>query len=345
MKRFLFLFSILFALSNVAVANEDVSFVSDNLLLKGTLSLPKATPKAAIVLVCGSGKQSRDEDVLGFPVFKTLAEHLNDQGYAVLRYDKRGCFLSEGADIPATGEDYTKDATAAVGYLHTRKELSNLPIGILGHSEGGTSAAKLASDKTTVSFAISMAGPAVDGYHLLLEQIEWANRFRLNADEEQIEKKLNQQRAVMDAAISGDDETVKALIESFVREEASQTSQPISEEYIATIVEQLTNTMISPWMRHFLTHNAAVDWANSEVPTLTIFGEKDTQVSVRQNRPPMEQAAKKSGNKHFTIVEIKGANHLFQEANTGDVSEYGSLPKAFAPDFLKTLDEWLDRVV
>ena len=35
------------------------------------------------------------------------------------------------------------------------------------------------------------------------------------------------------------------------------------------------------------------------------------------------------------------ANHLYQQAGTGSVAEYGTLPKAFVPGFLDTLGQWL----
>jgi hypothetical protein len=55
----------------------------------------------------------------------------------------------------------------------------------------------------------------------------------------------------------------------------------------------------------------------------------------------MEAALNAAGNTDFTIVTIPGANHLFQAAETGAIEEYGTLPKAFTPEFLPTVTDWI----
>jgi hypothetical protein len=86
---------------------EDVTFddAAAHVTLAGTLTLPPGDGRfPAVVLVSGSGPNTRDETVAGHEVFLVLADDLTRHGIAVLRYDKRGVGKSTG--------DYTKATTA-----------------------------------------------------------------------------------------------------------------------------------------------------------------------------------------------------------------------------------------
>lgn len=76
---------------------------------------------------------------------------------------------------------------------------------------------------------------------------------------------------------------------------------------------------------------------------LVLNGEKDLQVIADQNVPPIEAALKKGGNKDFRIVRLPGLNHLFQNAKTGLVQEYGQIDETLAPVFLETMTTWIRR--
>jgi hypothetical protein len=40
---------------------------------------------------------------------------------------------------------------------------------------------------------------------------------------------------------------------------------------------------------------------------------------------------------------IPNANHLFITAKTGSLKEYAGLPKEFAPGFLDSISDWLQK--
>ena len=76
-------------------------------------------------------------------------------------------------------------------------------------------------------------------------------------------------------------------------------------------------------------------------PVLALLGDKDVQVPAELDRKGMVAAFNRGRNKTATVKTIAGANHLFQAAKTGAVSEYAALPRAFAPEFLDVLTGWL----
>ena len=104
--------------------------------------------------------------------------------------------------------------------------------------------------------------------------------------------------------------------------------------------------MYSPWFRYFLQFDPAPVLAKSKNPVLAIFGEKDIQVLAEQNIEPMKRAlAKSRKSSDFSVVEIKGVNHLFQQCNTCTLAEYGELTETLSAETLQTIIDWLKAVV
>jgi pimeloyl-ACP methyl ester carboxylesterase len=335
---------------DVPYTDEDVTFDNGDITLAGTLSLPEGDgPHPAIVLISGSGPQDRDESLApaaDIKPFKLIADYLAREGIAVLRYDDRGVGESTGDFAAATSADFATDAAAAIDYLLTRDEIDSEQIGVLGHSEGGLAAAILGASNPNVSFIILMAGTGVNGRDVLLLQ----NR-KLLAAEGQTEEQIEQQIAFLEEAFplaeAGDRDALVALIREQVLNqvealsEAERASLGDLDTYADTVAEQQADSLISDWMQFFLNYDPAVDWAKVTVPVLAVFGGKDVQVDAEQNAEPLQAALEEAGNEDFEIVTLPNANHLFQEAETGGLSEYGRLPAEFTPDFLPTVAEWL----
>ena len=152
--------------------------------LAGTLTYPtgyKAGQRVPVVLmVTGSGPQSRDEEVFHHKPFLVLSDYLARHGIASLRYDDRGTGQSTGNYATATSRDLADDAACGLGYLKTLKQFSR--VGILGHSEGGGIAYMLGSEGRP-DFIVSLAGPACKIDTLMLLQLNALGRVQgLTAD-------------------------------------------------------------------------------------------------------------------------------------------------------------------
>lgn len=151
---------------------EEVRFVNptDGDTLAGTLTLPTSPgPHRAVVMITGSGPQSRDEPVMNHRPFLVWADALTRLGIAVLRYDDRGVGASTGNFNEARTADLARDVEAAVDYLRSRKEIDNQRIGLIGHSEGGMIAPMVAvSRPKDVSFIVLLAAPGLRGDSILV---------------------------------------------------------------------------------------------------------------------------------------------------------------------------------
>jgi hypothetical protein len=78
-----------------------------------------------------------------------------------------------------------------------------------------------------------------------------------------------------------------------------------------------------------------------ECPVLALNGEKDLQVSAKENLPAIEKALRSSGHNSIKTVKLPELNHLFQHCNTGLPGEYGTIEETFSPDALKIIADWV----
>jgi fermentation-respiration switch protein FrsA (DUF1100 family) len=112
--------------------------------------------------------------------------------------------------------------------------------------------------------------------------------------------------------------------------------------------EKLTdeiNLVLSPWWRYLLNYEPKSFLTKVKCSVLAINGEKDLQVAPKENLQGIEEALKEGGNENYTIMELKGLNHVFQSALTGAESEYAMIDETLAPVALKTISEWIKKQI
>lgn len=90
--------------------------------------------------------------------------------------------------------------------------------------------------------------------------------------------------------------------------------------------------------------NLRKDLREIACPVLALVGEKDVQVSSKRNLPAIESALKEVDNNVNFVKEIPGANHLFQTAKTGKVTEYVEIEETISPDVLVLVLNWIKEL-
>lgn len=332
---------------------EEVTFSNGPVRLAGTLTTPEGTgPHPAVILISGSGKQDRDETLLGFKPFAILADALTRRGVAVLRYDDRGVGGSSGDTLASTTAEFAGDVQAAMSLLRARSSIDGERIGLCGHSEGAIVASMVASSSPDeVAFVVLLAGPAVKGDRLLRAQAESLARTS-GADEAQVAAALESQNRLFTVVRANEG---WEQLERDLREEAlaqltelpdrqRQAIQDLDAFVEATVTAELEMAR-TRWYRFYLDHDPSVALELVQSPVLAVFGELDLQVPAAINTAALESAMRKAGNDDFTVSTIDGANHLFQKARTGAPSEYGVLEKQFIDGFMDLITGWVERQV
>ena len=181
-------------------SERDFSVGDGERALPGTLAMPKGNgPFPAVVLVHGSGPQDRDETMGPNKPFLDIARTLAAQGIAVLRYDKRTKARPQdfaGGNF-GVDDETTNDAVIAVDALRKTDDIDPKRIFVLGHSQGGMLAPRIAAVSGHVAGLILMAAPTRPLLDILIEQnrrlaalndgkIDDAERAAINAIIEQV---------------------------------------------------------------------------------------------------------------------------------------------------------------
>jgi len=312
--------------------------------LAGVLTLPSdKSVFPAVLLISSSGPQDRNETIFGHRPFLVLADYLTRQGIAVLRVDDRGVRESTGIFSRATIEDFASDALIGVEYLKTYKEINPKQIGLISYSEGGLIASIVAVKSSDVAFIVLMAGTGLTGEEVSCLQTDLISKA-MGASEQEIAKNRQFNEKMFSLIKEEEDneiakERLRQTIIAFLAELSDEEKDEISdlEEFLNTQLQSL----LSPWSRFFLTYDPKPILSKVKCPVFAINGEKDLQVSPKENLSAIEEALKEGGNQYYTIKELPGLNHLFQTAQTGLPSEYARIEETISPVALKIISDWI----
>lgn len=355
MANFSKFFVILFTLSGICVNfpvngaakyQDSVTVSNGDITLAGTLSTPEDKKASTVmILISGSGPQNRDSELMGFKPFKILSDSLTKEGFAVLRYDDRGVGASSGKRVmESTSEELATDVLAWVNYLKERNEFDY--IGLIGHSEGGVIAPKVAVASEAVDFIVLMAGYGFPGSTITAMQ-QKAILESSGFSDAYIKKAQQLNELVLGNAENFSEEELRDTATAKLKEmiplmpEQQRNSIADEEQFIGFQVMQMMMQLKSPWLKYYFSYDPIPTLKKVKCPVLMLFGSLDTQVPAEANQQIMTEALQAAGNDNYKAITLEKANHLFQKADTGAPSEYASLPKAFHPELIQAMVSWL----
>lgn len=167
-------------LDSTKAVERDIIVETDAFRLPGTLTLPrieKGRKVPCVILVHGSGPNDRDETIGPNKPFRDLAWLLAQHGIAVIRYDKRtkvygNNSVPKGRKLDMDTET-CDDALSAVRLAATLPEIARDSIFVLGHSQGGMMAPRIAQRSKDVAGIIILAGLARRFEDAIMQQSEY----------------------------------------------------------------------------------------------------------------------------------------------------------------------------
>ena len=299
--------------------DTDITMPATGFSLAGTIATPPETAGRmrypAVVLVAGSGPIERDGAVAGIPLFAQLAGALAEQGFTVVRYDKRGVGQSGGRTERATLQDYAEDVIAVVKWVAKRKDVDSRRIAVVGHGEGAAVAMLAAQREKKIAALVLLSAMGTAGDALILEQ-QRAALEQLQLPESESRAKIELQQKILAAAV------------------AQKGWEGIPAE-----VRELVDT---PWYRSVLMFDPAKVMPKIKQRLLIVHGSLDRQVPAHHADRLGALANAREKVLPTEIVHLPGANHLLVPAKTGEISEYGSLQAdSISPDVPRIVAEWL----
>lgn len=309
--------------------------------IMGTLTTPKS-PKALLILVSGSGWQNRDEYIMGHSPFWVLSDFLSNAGYAVFRYDDRPMQLFK----KSTTFDFVEDVDRIIAHFKQDNALKNVPVGVVGHSEGGLIAFMMAAKKRKVDFIISLAGCSEHISQVLLYQSEALLKLDTTITEEMRTASMNLNKKIYKALEDSKsaDKFTKFYVAEIERYNEMMKKNSEEENILSQseILSQLS-ALNSPWFRTLFSIYPEKYIRKINVPVLAMNGTKDLQVYYKTNLDILQKYLPE--NKYHKLISLNNLNHLFQEADTGSPYEYGKISQTFSPLAMNEILLWLNDLI
>ncbi|HEA67742.1 MAG TPA: alpha/beta fold hydrolase [Desulfobacterales bacterium] len=126
---------------------------SEGYKIEGNIHFP-VNHQSAPCVICSHGLFSSKES----PKFIAMAEQLAGEGFVAIRYDHRGCGMSEGKIEETTVSNRLKDLDSILDFVGERFSITRR-IGLFGSSMGGYISLLKAAQATLVSAVVVWATP------------------------------------------------------------------------------------------------------------------------------------------------------------------------------------------
>ena len=313
---------------------EEITISAGDFTVVGDLYIPvKGARHPVVVWVHGSGPLTRQMMV---PLLKPQIEVFLKAGFAFFIDDIPGSGSSKGT-ISNVYHDRTMILCQEVDTLKRSPDIIPSQIGVAGHSQAGVVMPLALKSSSDIAFMIAEACPAENATEqesYLLEKFMICENYP--PEEAQKAGKLNRQRYY--AENYKDYREAAEYINNHPAAQLLQIIIPLVAEDKFTPPDKSAGTFMDP-MKII---------AQTRIPVLALFGEKDNNVDPVQGVEAYRKALRAAGNKFYRVEMIPNANHLLYSTQTGCVRELmGQVQKGepdFAPGTLTVLAGWLEEL-
>ena len=283
-------------LQNYISTEIETENTEDKVLLKGTLIEPKSTYTNVVIIVPGSGKDTRNSHY-------RLTEKLLENNIAVYRYDERGCGLSTGKfnTISYTINDITNDLKFVYLNIKNQKILTGKKIGLLGHSLGGMSTIGILDKSITPDFLIQWATPVQKkGAFLKYQLTTGINKF----EEELIYNSLDEKLFVIDKinTVIFENKNDENLVLCKKIDKVSNEIGYKKKNYKRFTYANFLST------KELIKKDYEDNYKNCKIKLLYIIGENDKFIDAKKETELLESLK----NPNIEIRKIENLNHYLK---------------------------------
>ncbi len=284
--------------------------------LPGVLTMPNSTDLVpAVVMLSGSGPNDRDETIGPNKPFRDIAWGLATQGIATLRFDKRTLAAPQALDMTSLTikDEYLDDALAAIDQLRTNEGVDPNRVFLLGHSEGGYVAPRVAAaagDKLAgVIYVAALAAPLPE---TLVRQTQY----------------------LVDHTPGATDAQKQAAVEQM---------QTIVDQINALTADSPANVMVfhappSYWL-DLAAYDPVATAESLSLPMLFVQGGRDYQVTVADDLTLWQAALGDRAN--VTIKQYADLNHLLMSGEGDSLPAEYEVPGNVAQPVIDDIAAWV----
>lgn len=323
--------------------SKDIIIKNDSIKIGGTLTWPNQRTNQLVILISGSGPQKRDDETnFGFKIFGKMADYFTKHNIATYRYDDRGTGDSTGNYFQTILPIFASDLEAIIRFFSKSSDYQFDNITLLGHSQGGIIAGKVAAQDSLVDKLILMASSSITLNRVLRYQIERFYR-QVGFQKRQVKKMLkaydNLSKAIDNKEnIQKEEKTYKSLFAKMFKDLPdsikNRSQNPIKINSAIVKIANLNQSQL------FKSYNPQNDLKKLRIPVLALFGRKDQKVLISKNRAPMENALD-SANVSYQVNVFNNADHTFRKIELENIST--THPQQFVSGFLQTVCNWIKR--
>ena len=294
----------------LAQAQEDVQLQTPTGVLHGTLLTASTARTPVALIIAGSGPTDRDGNSPLLPgkneSLKLIAQELQKNGIASLRYDKRGIAKSMGAarsELELRFTTYVDDAAAWIEHLKSDARFTSVVV--IGHSEGSLIGMMAARQAGAAKF-ISLAG---------------GGRNIADVLEEQLNKNLPPEQKPTALAI------------------LSRLRQGQPADSVPPHLLMLFRKSVQPYLISLFAVDPAEQVKKFSGEVLLVQGTTDIQVTVAD----LKQLA--SALPSATAVTIEGMNHVLKEVREASqqVASYSDPSLPLHPELMPAIVKFIKQ--
>lgn len=281
--------------------SADVTYSSGSTELAATILTPEGQgPFPAVVLVHGSGSSDRSN-----PWTAAYASALAERGVAVLHPDKRGSGASSGDWTSASFEILARDAVAAVGALIAAPSIDTSRIGLIGFSQGGHIVPLAASMSPDVDLVVNISGSVIPIMEQIGDELQLMARREGLSDEEAALVARIHERGV-DFVLHGESEW-----DAYI--DALRSADGISDTDVVSGFPTEQSSPTWAFLRTIGNFDPLPIWQTLDVPTVFIYGGRDTNVDVFKSADIIEESLSDSGLPYSLLLFRNNGHALYRD--------------------------------
>ena len=231
--------------------------------------------------------------------------------------------MAGGDDVPF--EMQVEDAMRVVGELERERPIDATRIGLWGYSQGAWVAPLAASRSLKIAFLVLLASTGVSPSQQMLYGT--AKQARLAGFGDNEANRIAAVRRVVDEHRRGG----ATLAQAQAAVDSIRNEPFFEHAWTPPVLGGLDLT----WRD--MDFDPEPVFARVRVPTLLFYGEDDEWSPIDESVATWRRAAERARNRDVTVVRLAGTGHEPTLGGTGRIED-------IAPEYERTLIEWLDRV-
>ena len=296
---------------------EEIDFqnLDEKVKLSGTLIKPKLDFDKIVIIVPGSGKDTRHTHFI-------LAEELLKNNIAVYRFDERGVGKSEGK-YSELAKDVSNDLNFA--FKDLQKKYSTKKIGIIGHSLGGVATLESIEKKCNPDFIVFIETPVMKNGAFVLNQIE-----------------MNYETSLPQFMREGNTkEEVMAFLEGYFEVVRNFNQKPTLEKEVKKYIKEkgfnkrFIALLNDAFLMEMVTVNLEDTIKNTTIKSLYLIGTLDKFINHKEETKTVESFK----NPAIKTQIFEGLNHYLTDRNGAVGSSLYQMDK----EPLKVIIDWINQ--